>query len=138
MYSKNKKSPIKENSSFSSNLLTESTSRLSYSQIKNLKLLKYSVKNKNARNASNPLKIPKLKLETNVGNTNNNFLFSFSQKRKSNKFRNIMNIINNNKSSQIYSLSRNINNSNYYSTEISNYNKSTESKNNNNNIYKSK
>ena len=128
MYTKNKKSPIKENSSFSSNLLTESTSRLSYSQIKNLKLLKYSVKSKNARNARNPLKIPKLKLETNVGNTNNNFLFSFSQKRKSNKFRNIMNIINNNKSSQIYSLSRNINNSNYYSTEISNYNKSTESK----------
>ena len=135
MYSKNKKSPIKENSSFSSNLLTESTSRLSYSQIKNLKLLKYSVKNKNARNARNPLKIPKLKLETNAGNTNNNFLFSFSQKRKSNKFQNIMNIINNNKSSHIYSLSRNINNSNYYSTEISNYNKSTESKNNNNNIY---
>ena len=98
MFSSNKKSLIKEYSNFSSNLQTESTTGISYSEIKNLKLLKNSKKRKNIRNSRNLFKIPKLNIKTDIynndNNTNNsinkNFLYSFSTKRKSNKLEKII------------------------------------------------
>ena len=131
----NKKSLIKERSTFSSNIQTESSSRISYSQIKNLKLLKYSTKNKNNKKSRNDLKIPKLflKTETNnyndnsTNNSNRNFLYSFSTKRKSNKMEKIINLYNyNDNSSRI-----NNNTTNYFtSSELNN----SDSKKNNNYI----
>ena len=131
----NKKSLIKERSTFSSNIQTESSSRISYFQIKNLKLLKYSTKNKNNKKSRNDLKIPKLflKTETNnyndnsTNNSNRNFLYSFSTKRKSNKMEKIINIYNNNDNSSRI----NNNTTNYFtSSELNN----SESKKNNNYI----
>jgi ribosomal protein L32 len=85
MLSSNRKSLIKENSNFSSNIQTESTSGISYTQIKNLKLLKYSIKRRNIKKSQNILKIPKLNLKTDIHNkkinhnANKNFLYSFSK-----------------------------------------------------------
>ena len=142
MFSSNKKSLIKEYSNFSSNIQTESTTGISYSEIKNLKLLKNSKKRKNIRNSRNLLKIPKLNIKTDIynndNNTNNsiskNFIYSFSTKRKSNKLEKIINLKNyNNKSAQKNKLSR-INNINKYSySELSD--NSTNLKYNNDSIY---
>ena len=133
----NKKSLIKERSTFSSNIQTESSSRIIYTQIKNLKLLKYLRKSKIIEKSRNNLKIPKLFLKTenynynNSSNNNNssnrNFLYSFSTKRKSNKMEKIINLCHyNDNSSRI-----NNNTTNYYtSSELNN----SESKKNNNYI----
>ena len=131
MLSSNRKSLVKEYSNFSSNLQTESTSGISFSEIKNLKLLKYSIKRKNLINTRNHLKIPKLCLKTDIFNNNNtyintnsNILYSFSTKRKSNKLEKIINIKTyKDNSAQINRLSRNIN---LNISELSN---------NNNNLY---
>ena len=128
MLSSNRKSLIKENSNFSSNIQTESTSGISYTQIKNLKLLKYSIKRRNIKKSQNILKIPKLNLKTDIHNkkinhnANKNFLYSFSKERKSNKLEKIINLKKyKDKSAQLKNLSRNNNDiSKYYSTELNN------------------
>ena len=128
MLSSNRKSLIKENSNFSSNIQTESTSGISYTQIKNLKLLKYSIKRRNIKKSRNILKIPKLNLKTDIHNkkinhnANKNFLYSFSKERKSNKLEKIINLKKyKDKSAQLKNLSRNNNDiSKYYSTELNN------------------
>ena len=129
MLSSNRKSLIKENSNFSSNIQTESTSGISYTQIKNLKLLKYSIKRRNIKKSRNILKIPKLNLKTDIHNKkinhiveNKNFLYSFSKERKSNKLEKIINLKKyKDKSAQLKNLSRNNNDiSKYYSTELNN------------------
>ena len=128
MLSSNRKSLIKENSNFSSNIQTESTSGISYTQIKNLKLLKYSIKRRNIKESRNILKIPKLNLKTDIHNkkinhnANKNFLYSFSKERKSNKLEKIINLKKyKDKSAQLKNLSRNNNDiSKYYSTELNN------------------
>ena len=128
MLSSNRKSLIKENSNFSSNIQTESTSGISYTQIKNLKLLKYSIKRRNIKKSRNILKIPKLNLKTDIHNkkishnANKNFLYSFSKERKSNKLEKIINLKKyKDKSAQVKILSRNNNDiSKYYSTELNN------------------
>ena len=130
MLSSNRKSLIKENSNFSSNIQTESTSGISYTQIKNLKLLKYSIKRRNIKKSRNILKIPKLNLKTDIHNkkinhnANKNFLYSFSKERKSNKLEKIINLKKyKDKSAQLKNLSRNNNDiSKYYSTELNNNN----------------
>ena len=53
MNSSNKKKFIKELSNFSSNIQTDSTSRISYSEIKNIKLFQYSIKAKNIKKSRN-------------------------------------------------------------------------------------
>ena len=84
----NKKRFVKEISNFSSNVQTDSTSRISYSEIKNIKLLKYSFRAKNIKNSRNNLKIPKLYLKKNKtdinssNNDNKNFLYSFSRTKR--------------------------------------------------------
>ena len=75
---------FRELSSFSSNIQTESTSRISLSEIKNLKLLKY--KAKNFKKYRNNIKMPKIYLKTDNNNnstniTEKNFLHSFSRKK---------------------------------------------------------
>ena len=146
MLSSNRKSLIKEYSNFSSNLQTESTSGISFTEIKNLKLLKYSIKRKNTIKTRNHLKIPKLCLKADIfnnnityNNTNNssnrNFIYSFSTNRKPKKLEklNINNYKDKDKSTQINKLSRNIN------LKLNNYsessNNSTNFKYNNNNLY---
>ena len=142
MLSSNRKSLIKENSNFSSNIQTESTTGISYTQIKNLKLLKYSIKRRNIKKSRNILKIPKLNLKTDIHNKkinhngNKNFLYSFSKERKSNKLEKIINLKKyKDKSAQLKNLSRNNNDiSKYYSTELNN-NSVNYKYNNDNSIY---
>ena len=87
----NIKSFIRETSNFSSNILTDSTSRLSFSEIKNIKLFQYSIKTKN-KSRNNKSTTPKKHLKkTNSNNNNsdicenNNFLYSFSRNKKISK-----------------------------------------------------
>ena len=122
MNSSNKKKFIKELSNFSSNIQTDSTSRISYSEIKNIKLFQYSIKAKNIKKSRNNLKIPKICLKTDKTdnknssiNENKNFLYSFLRANR---------------------ISRNITEPNYTLNELNT--KSTESKintSNNSKIY---
>ena len=87
----NLKSFIRETSNFSSNILTDSTSRLSFSEIKNIKLFQNSIKTKN-KSRNNKSTTPKIHLKkTNSNNNNsdiyenNNFLYSFSRNKKISK-----------------------------------------------------
>ena len=87
----NIKSFIRETSNFSSNILTDSTSRLSFSEIKNIKLFQNSIKTKN-KSRNNKSTTPKIHLKkTNSNNNNsdiyenNNFLYSFSRNKKISK-----------------------------------------------------
>jgi hypothetical protein len=87
----NIKSFIRETSNFSSNILTDSTSRLSLSEIKNIKLFQNSIKTKN-KSRNNKSTTPKIHLKkTNSNNNNsdiyenNNFLYSFSRNKKISK-----------------------------------------------------
>ena len=84
----NIKSFIRETSNFSSNILTDSTSRLSFSEIKNIKLFQNSIKTKN-KSRNNKSTTPKIHLKkTNSNNNNsdiyenNNFLYSFSRNKR--------------------------------------------------------
>jgi len=87
----NIKSFIRETSNFSSNILTDSTSRLSFSEIKNIKLFQNSIKtkNKSRNNISTTPKIHLKKTNSNNNNSdiyeNNNFLYSFSRNKKISK-----------------------------------------------------
>ena len=87
----NIKSFIRETSNFSSNILTDSTSRLSFSEIKNIKLFQNSIKTKN-KSRNNKSTTPKIHLKkTNSNNNNNdiyennNFLYSFSRNKRISK-----------------------------------------------------
>ena len=87
----NIKSFIRETSNFSSNILTDSTSRLSFSEIKNIKLFQNSIKTKN-KSRNNKSTTPKIHIKkTNSNNNNsdiyenNNFLYSFSRNKKISK-----------------------------------------------------
>ena len=83
----NKKPFIKDTSNFSSNILTDSTDGLSFSEIKNINLIHYSVRYINKSKNRNP-KIPKIYLKTNNNSDideSNNFLYSFSKRKKISK-----------------------------------------------------
>ena len=90
MNSSNKRSFIRETSNFSSNILTDSTSRLSFSEIKNIKLFQNSIKSRNI-SRNNKSTIPKLFIKTNSNvnksdiSDSNNFLYSFSKRKKISK-----------------------------------------------------
>ena len=123
MNSSNKKKFIKELSNFSSNIQTDSTSRISYSEIKNIKLFQYSIKAKNIKKSRNNLKIPKISLKTAKTDNNNN---SSNYENKNSLY----SFLRTNR------LSRNITDGNYTLNDLNT--KSTESKINNNsnsNIY---
>ena len=100
MNSSQKISNIKNNSNISSNILTESTDRLSFSERKNLKFLHYPIKPVNrTRNTTNII-IPKIYTNTNNNNDSeikesNNFLYSFSKSKKISKTINDSNYLSN-------------------------------------------
>ena len=79
-------STIKNTSNISSNVLTESTDRLSYSEIKNIKSLEHPIRVMN-RTRNNNIKIPKIFVKRNTNNISeineeNNFLYSFSKSKR--------------------------------------------------------
>ena len=82
-----RKSFIKDTSNFSSNILTDATDRLSYSELKNISLINNSLMYNNKSKNQN-LKMPKMHLKT-INNSdiddNNNFLYSFSKRKKISK-----------------------------------------------------
>ena len=99
MNSSQKISNIKNNSNISSNILTESTDRLSFSERKNLKFLHYPIKPVN-RTRNNNIIIPKIYTNTNNNNDSeikesNNFLYSFSKSKKISKTINDSNYLSN-------------------------------------------
>jgi hypothetical protein len=116
----NKKPLVKEFSSFSSNLLTDSSSRISVSELKRINLFKYSLKAKNLKNSRNNLKMPKIKIKTNIINSrNNNFLYSFTKKRKSEeKILNLSKISRNNNTNCSELYNGNYSESNFNNTDI--------------------
>ena len=116
----NKKPLVKEFSSFSSNLLTDSSSRISVSELKRINLFKYSLKAKNLKNSRNNLKMPKIKIKTNIINSrNNNFLYSLTKKRKSEeKILNLSKISRNNNTNCSELYNGNYSESNFNNTDI--------------------
>ena len=103
-----RKSFIKDTSNFSSNILTDATDRLSYSELKNISLINNSLMYNNKSKNQN-LKMPKIHLKT-INNSdiddNNNFLYSFSKRKKISKtinnIQNIKNIYKHQKLQKIY------------------------------------
>ena len=90
-------STIKNTSNISSNILTESTDRLSASERKNLKSLQYPIK-KVYRTRNNNIKIPKIYINTYNNSEikeSNNFLYSFSKSKRISKTINDSNYISN-------------------------------------------
>ena len=89
---------IKDTSNISSNILTDSTERLSLSEIKKRKSLQYPIKSINRARNSN-IKISKIYFKTNNDKTeineSNNFLYSFSKSKRISKTINDSNYISN-------------------------------------------